>query len=1079
MKTWARVAMAAAVLAVGVGVYLVFQDPVEIGGSSGQLRPSTRLVDETGGVQGIGAGERPWANQYDERGELSYRFRAQQYNPLDSGTVNVMAPTFEFYLTGGRRVRLTGETGQVFLPRRGAAGAGRGGDVLGGGQASLPTRGTLQNVQITLLESDSETSSLTAVMDNVIFDNDTLRIWTGDAVINGVPTPGSRIPVTIRGDEYDFDGEGLTIQLAQRGERTIQRVEVARATQLLIKSGDLLRDQRIGLAKDRADLRIASLGEGAWAGLLGQAGVGGGGGGGGGGGVMVRPVADTVYRATIRQGVRVVQGRGTTLTGELMQIDFSSAPRPKAPAPSTARAGAPAPASALPGLATPAPTGAAPGGLAPAPGGLAPAPAASPTPAPEPIRVTWDGPLRVEADAGDPMTPAGEAIVTVFGASGGGTVELVQDGSRAVAPVMVYETGPRRATLQGSDSVPVTLWDDRGSVLTTAVLTYSVPERVAVMTGASVVRASVDNDDAGRPRQMLASWSRGAVVRFEAEGGGRGTGGGRVKSAELSGAVRVDHPELRMTGERLSLMFDPEGRPRGAGRGGEEAGFGGADLREMVAEGRVSAELIGGTTVSTLSAEQLRLTTQRGEDGRVFPDRLESSGNVRAGDGRQTLAARGMVIELLPDTREGAKGGGGGLARVKPQTLSASGDVVAKGEDGSEIRGQTLTVGNLSGERVVYIEGPDASVSAEGNTLRAGRIVYRESDGSAVIPTSGTLEGVQRAERAGERDTPFSVTWKEGARFSQNAEGGRIEVRGEVAFETVDGDGAVATATSKVLTVRLAGGAEASRRDSGGAPQVRMLGQRRMESVELAEDVRLQSLLGDERGEVVRQFNLLAERVRYGADGRVEVPVPGRLLLIDRRPATGGPPAAVAQGNPTGELSPNGRGNTAMKWEERLVYEPADRRLTFDGGVVFVHEPLAEAGAGGGVGGAARRYRLDSDRLTVYLEPGGGRPGAVANLEQAEQVRTVIAQGQVVFGADGLTVTASELEYVPSAQLVLARGSDRVPVRVDEDRALGTGTFSSARINLRTGMVEEVREPRGNVGIGGMPLPAPRQGPRR
>ncbi|MFN4242902.1 MAG: hypothetical protein ACK4PI_06655 [Tepidisphaerales bacterium] len=1175
MKTWAKAFLAAVGLACGVGGYLWWSAPapLEAERRGGALVPSTRPLDAAGGVAGIGAGERPWANQYDERGELAYRFRARQYNPLDSGTVDVEAPTFEFFLTGGRRVRLVGERGQVFLPRRSPGRQGSG-DALGG-QASLPSRGTLRNVQITLLEPGSDASSLTAVMDNVIFDNDTLRIWTGESVIDGVPVPGNRIPVVVRGDDYEFDGEGLTIQLAQRGERTIQRVEVARATRLLIKSGELPGlgsrgpgrhlppdgpgDVRLATASASAAWTAALSGAsaaargGGGALLLAQAGGrAGGGAAAGGGGAVVRPVADTVYRATFRHGVRIVQG-GNTLSGDILQVDFSSVERPRpAAAGGEAREGTLPPQPQGPS----SPPDASPSSGAPAPQGVTDTStdgAASPRQG-TPVLITWDGPLRVEADAGDPHTPPGEAVVTLF--AGERPVELVTAGdggsggvgaARAVAAAMTYETAHRRATLQGSTLVPVTLSDDRGSVVTTPLLTYELDQGVAVLTGVSVLRASVDTDERGTPRQMLASWSRRAVVRFQQpgsegsrpaatarHGGPRGGGLGPVATAELAGTVRVDHPELQLSADTLLLSFDaglsaagePERRsPAMHAPAGAAVVGAGSDLREVYAEGNVAARLLGGRNPGTLQGRTLRMTTTRDAAGRVVAERIEAGGDVVASDGTQTLQARGLVIELAPEPEGGERTaggpagggvmrGGGGVARVRPQTVSASGDVVATSADGSQIRSQTLTIGNVSTQRVVFIEGPGSSVSAEGNELTADRIIYREADGEALIPVGGTLKGVQRASRPGERDTPFTVTWSQQAKLTSGDDGGRIDVLGDVRFESLDADGAVSTAQAEQLTVHLtaetvpptgsaatgaaadgdAGRARGTTSDAGGdVPRVRLLGRRQLAAIELQRRVALQSVLGDSEGRLVRQFNLFSEVVRYDGSGRLEVPAAGRLLLIDRRPKEaggGGPAVSAAQGSapgPSGDTRPapgadgaisaDGRGNTAMQWERSLVYEPADRQLTFDGAVVFVHEPLPD---GTPPAEPPRRYRLDSDRLTVYLEgAGSARPAGFPDSEQLDQVRTVIADGVVSFRGDGLTIFASELEYVPALQVVLARGNDRQPVRIEDDRAIGTGTFTSARVNLKTGLVEEVREPRGSIGLGGMPLPTPRRGSGR
>lgn len=1111
MKTWMKVSAATVVITSGVVVYLFLQPRTVMNETSSSLRPSTRLVDETGGAQGLGAGERPWANQYDERGQLTYRFRAGQFNPIDSGTVAVSGPAFEFYLAGGRRVVLTGETGQVFLPRRGASGGagGRGGGVtLGGaggsgGSPAVPTRGTMRNVQIKLFESDDAQVALVADMDNVVFDNDTLRIWTDDAVIGGVRLAGNKIPVTVRGNDYDFDGEGLTIQLTNPGDRRIQRLEVARATRLVIKSTDIFRPREegggaIGLAAP-TDLRLASTDPAALAVAAAQS--------------PAAPApaqapqpnpADVVYRATIRNKLLIQQGESTSITGDVLQIDFSSLPKPKAqPLPSAVAPAPPTPAAPLAPAAPATPTAALATQSPPAMAVAAP----TTVPTSDPIVVTWDGPLRVDADAGDAQTPPGEAVATILGSPDAPAV-LKQGGSVATATAIGYETATRMATLQGSERLPVTLADDRGSVVTTHLVRYDLAGRIVRMAGATVVRSPVDPDDAGQPKILLASWSTDAEFRFtdpkagvggavgNAAGGlaglggdaspQRGGGGGRIEFAKMTGSVRVDHPQLRMSSESLALTFAASGKRPGAAR--QPAAVGGADVRSIVAEGKVVAVLSDDKPnapplAQGIRGERLTLTTAHDPSGRLFVDRLESLGSVVASDRDQELSANALVITMAPDPA--AKAGKGGLGSGKPQTMSASGDVVARANDGSVVRAGTLSVANLSGDRTVHIvgrteapaDGPAesrwASVSGQGSTLSSARIVYSEADGKATIPGPGKLEGTQKAQKPGGKDTPFTVTWTDSALLDGPAN--QIDVKGGISFETVDADGGVAVATGKALRVILADSPEnipaaPAALNASERGQARLLGSKSMKGVELEGDVRIQSLLGDAQGKAVRQFNLFSDRVNYDQAGGLTVPGAGRLLLIDRRAEAAGAPTPAPK--PGEALLPNGRGNTAMQWKDSLVYDLATRQIVFSGAVVFVHEPLAPGDtAPAAVGGGPDRFRLDADRVIAQLGGSAGPAAGPAPELGSEQIRSVSAIGDVTFAARGVTVRASELDLDPTAQLVVARGRDRIPVRVDDERGTGSGTFSLARINLKTGQVEDLQNPTGNLGVGGLGLP--------
>jgi hypothetical protein len=1054
MNTFLKVSLATAALAgLAVGYILLQPTPVALDTSDASLRPTTRLVDQAPAISGIGPGERPWANQYDERGDLAYQFRAARYEPKDAGSVYVSSPTIQFFLTGGQKIALTGKDGMVYLPQGSAANTAK---QLGLSTPApgLPSRGTIKNVQISVYESPSATTPvLIATMDNVAFDNDTLRIATESFNDGARDIAADQVPVIVRGRDYDFDGRGLTIRINQR-DRSLQSLETW-GTRLIIKNPNALQGFSPATGSRASvsdDLPISD----AFASTDPAA-------------TAAAALPNPVYRAVLKNQLKITQGKNTSATGDSLQIDFNPQSKDRR---SVAADTAPTPTSS-PAIESAVPIPAPPSPLAATPQ--------------EPYIVTWDGPLRVTGNAGDPQTPPGQAISTLMGAPGNPAI-LTQNGSVARAAMVLFETRGRIATLLGTDTQRVTLEDDKGQVVTTPHLKYDLVNRVVRMAGASTVRGTADLDDKGKPRTMLASWSKEAEFTFTKDAPAKadstdksGGGGGRIESARMAGDVYVEHPQLQLRSGQLTLGFD---RQPVRSKDGKDA-LGGAELRSVLAEQNVQAVLVDPSSPnapkSTLVGDRLTLSTTRPPpspsepDPKLYPNQIRSTGHVRASDGKQNLICNDLILELQPDAKTAAAASTGPVtARVK--RLYATGDVKAVSEDGSIATADRMTVLDASGKPEIALEGDTASVRSadESAVLKAPLIRYTQADGLARIPEAGSLTGVQKPQKTGDRETPFSVKWDSSAVFDPTAN--RIDVAGNVQFQTIDRDGATTTARGNTLTAYLTDAANSptpkpSPKSPTSTPP--LLAKKQLKSLDLAGNVQLENLLFDPANgnALVRQITLLAEKVSFdqvgnpnsptGATGSFSVPVPGRLLVVDRR-------AEPQSKDKVTDPLPSGRGTTAMRWKDSLRYDPNSRELTFLGNVLFVHQPLVV-----GVTPAGKPedpYRLESQKMTAVLAP----PPASASPRseaQAAQVRQVSASGDVLFFGRGVLVRAAQLLYDPALQLLTARGGPRTPVEVDDPRGTGSGRFDSARFNLKTGLIEDLTNPSGDMGTTGLAVP--------
>jgi hypothetical protein len=197
---------------------------------------------------------------------------------------------------------------------------------------------------------------------------------------------------------------------------------------------------------------------------------------------------------------------------------------------------------------------------------------------------------------------------------------------------------------------------------------------------------------------------------------------------------------------------------------------------------------------------------------------------------------------------------------------------------------------------------------------------------------------------------------------------------------------------------------------------------------------------------LLRALNLYATTVTTNrATGRLEVPVPGEMLVRDYRPPEvkkdpAAAPGASAKGGPT---LGNGRGNTAFKWSKSLIYDDAQHQAVMNGDVVVVHNPITKEG---------EPFNLWADTLTAEMEadpsakaatqPAAATTGKSGAAKQDKmRLKRVLATGKVRVESQRMNIDASELSFDPVAQVLHARGSEGVPMTIfDKEK----GTTSTA-----------------------------------
>lgn len=620
MRTFLLIFGTVILLAGGYGVYCLWQPTTTLRAGRGVLpQPMAMNAPRSGEEDGlaVGPGEGPWVRQFDDRGRLSNAFRATRYEPQRGGLVKVTDPESVFFLKDGRRLKLKGRDGDVFVRegRKGESGAAASNTGGMGGPTRPPSRGRLNDVRIEMFEDPADRDpALVLTMNNVVFDNDTFRIVT-DSFTNdrGEVIPGDEVPVVIRSRDrkYEFDGRGLTIRWNDRDQR-LEMLEITHGERMLVndpalmsRSATNVRVSREPLAASRSNPTPSEESAKPQA---------------------AEPVALTTdalqvapppviapmppptvnppgakktkpqqppYRITFHEGVQIRQGEQTLVRGvNLMQVDLalpkqepeSDEKSEDAPEP------APAPPAEAPAPPTTAPTDPAP----PASTGETTAPPASEPaspatqPAEPPIILYWTGKLRImplpgESDEAPPAALAsasdqlpgplapGQGVVRMF-ADPGQPVVLTRDGGEVYCAAVTYRTADSSLTLYNSPQLPEVVLrkfadDDPEMIgppqatIFTERLDYSPDRRLATLHGRSRAKLPLSagkSDIADAPpaepkADEMLDVAWTGVGNLHLSGEGNAT---TLDRLELAGDVDVKTPQVALQSQRLEMVFE-------------------------------------------------------------------------------------------------------------------------------------------------------------------------------------------------------------------------------------------------------------------------------------------------------------------------------------------------------------------------------------------------------------------------------------------------------------------------------------------------------------------------------------------
>jgi hypothetical protein len=1060
----------------------------EVGITSVPATPTP--VDPHTSAQGFGPGHRPWMKSFDEKGKLVSQFTATEFTPTPTGSFKVDHPISEFFLEKGQVMRVTGDKGEVYCD---TAGSGTSRGILSAPTTS-PRTGWLHGVHIDLLPSVDATRPIQWMdADNIHFDNDHLRMWTESYTDDhGNIIASDQVPVTIRGDQYEFNGKGMTL-IWNGVTRRLEELQILHGDHLVIKDPSMisLPGMTAPPAKTNATSDNHQFSDGPQGHASGRLSPQS---------TALRTVAkqDTVilvadhppvksarpadppmpYVAVFHDQVRINEGARTMAVADQMIVDFlqsSSSSKPDAgtPAPPAAAASAGSSPSPLPSTASAsaAPTqesGNTPTSNTPAANTSAANTSAANTsaakPAAEPVTIYWTGPLLVTPLRDQTLMPltAGQSIVKLIGTP----VKLTPEGSEVTAAAATYRSPDGAAIVESSPMFPtITLTQVKGLTLSTQHIDYNPATSLAVLSGPSALHTPVGT------KAMDVTWSNTGllhIVRLPGQPNG-------VDHVDLSDDVAVHHPDFELTTRQLLLDLDILPKPKSSKSDSTSSTGSESDeqLKMLTAIDSVRCRLLqtGKAGDTGINSDRLVIKTRRNTDGTTFPREVEAKGDVNAFDPEQSITAQNLDAMLLPTAKPPApqtsatKPTDGAMAAVQLDSMHAWTTVHAKLKNGSTADTDDLSVTGPEDARIVLLKNEQGSLLTDGkkSTLESNfPIEIDAANGGLTVHGAGVMKTVrskattqpapQPAEAVAEQ--PMEVHWHDDMELDSKAN--VADLHGAVKVINHDLDGTTDTITGDNCHLDLMD-AKKTKADPAvvntapldtahnikpSKPQptqdpVAGMGGKDLKQLTLTGHVIGYTLLNAPDGSVLRQGEMHGEKMIYTAiDQTAVIPGKGTMFIENHKPDSN-----------TKNTSGSNRGSMAIQWNKQLTYSQATQIIKIDGNTVTGFEQEPNTGKPKKPQQKPRApMQLYAEHLVITLgkapsDPDALLPDGTPVSQNKMQLTDLQAFEQVRFMAPAIDLSCGSIDFNPLKSLITAKGTAREPGETRNAAQTATGTF--------------------------------------
>lgn len=1032
-RSAALVALSVVVLAGAFALYVRLQPEVRsrLGGNDPPMVPGTRPSGEAKGA--LPPGREPWVIQLREGSEteLASRFRAYEYRPRDANVIDVTRPEVQFFLSDGQMLRVTGPEGTVATPE--AQGPG-----LAGGMRGMPMRGRLRDVTIELFDKEGMSNLLggmekevepilTARVNNAAFDRETFRVYTDSFVENGQTLPGDQVPVIVRGRDYDFDGEGLTILWNERDNR-LELLEVAHGGMLAIKHPESLsrplkgRDDGRGAQRsipaepqvilaadrtartdrgDRSDRAVVT---------------------------QVPPTSQRhpmmappqpAYRVTVQGDVQIDQGQDMSASADTMLIDFRTQEKKSA--------SAVAPAGASPGTTQPAVIG----------GKTKPASAPSATQPADPIVVRWTGKLQVRPlPASNPVLNPGEGQVHLIGRP----VLVRQRSEQLEGRDLVYHTADGSLKLSGAENVTVKMADDRGAEAEAEAIEFLPRSNRAILHGKGKVVQPLAGEQAGQTLKL--TWSHQCELYLAGQAGEAML----IERAVIEGDVDVQHPQIQLQSSSLELLLDSSAKAeKRPAESGSPLALGEGKLKSLIADGGVHSQIKDKDKTRIIGARRLEVKTGTTADGQLYAREINAEGDVKMADDEQELTAGSVHAVLAPNDKaeiedeENPAGAFDLVDFVAKENVHLRNKGTALAEEKSASGQELIAVKKDAGMEIMLVGAPARVINGT-NRIEGPRIVATPKLQTVRVEGAGSLQaqmdqkeekpkpGENAKPKKSAATRPIEVTWDQ--RVTVDGMANLVEVVGNVvvvSHEEEPGAETVNRGMGKRLLLTLK---DAEKKDDPKGPSTKgvadkkekpaqgvvvepmdFLKDKSVQLVTLKEEATVHSTQTTPDGAILQQLYLSSDSIQYDPLNKaLFVPQAGRLLVESHDPAK------KDKDKDKKDKLEQSQGINLVTWQGEMSFELSKLMGMMRGNVVMENHPdgADEKGV----------LHMEAQKVTAYFEK---------VKEERLSLQRVVAEEKLLFLAQGARVEgAQRAEYDVIKQIITVRGTEEQPVTVDD-----------------------------------------------
>ncbi len=962
----------------------------------------------------VGEGDDVWVQQFDPKTErLLSEYRAAHYDPPVDGQVKLTKPEFRLYGKDGSVVQIAANDGLVVMPED----AGRQ-QRLDGLQTGQPRRGTLNQVTISTFDDAEETTpSLVCTVPVLKFDNDASRINTDVTLIDGQLTRADQVPIKVRGEDYDFDGRGLTMRWNEREQR-LEMLEIAHPEKLVVKNPGAFgqnpfaskpvakpkapkpapttaaltekerrRQKQLAAQKKLDDERKAAE-------------------------AAARPLI--AYLASFNDNVVITQDNKPLGTADKMLVRFSFEDETAAAtqqAQSESKTETPATKPVRQHQARPADEKSE--------SQIATISSDSP------IEIVCSGKLMVNPikyEESGLKSPKDKLVEFV-----GLPVKLNHEGSSIVASSIRVGMDGKRFLALGSDQFPeVSIIDPSGTRLTAPSIVMD--DNLVTIVGKSEAEMLM-NDDNNQPQKVLINWNKRGELHLVSGENNQNS----VDVATFTGDVQVNHPKMKLSGEKISMNMEPGNKP------------GQPDLKSIEASGKVKADLSGDNGESqTITAENFSLGTTKTAEGKSAVSSFKASGNAVVADPKQTLSADQIEAAFKPIIAD--KTAKADLTQI--EHLVASGNVSFKAKDGTQSTSDLMKIETNDGKQQLVLQGNPASLGDAKNQLK-GKIITANPDGSSVVISGpGAINGVFGDEKSGKKQRPMDITWTDS--FVYDGIKNVADAVGGIEIKSKNEDSSIDSATGKRLHIVFKDPPKSEEKNEDRAALLG--GNKGWQLISLTDDVEISSVQYDpaDANKMLKRVHVFVPLVNIsaaddGSLGIVKVPSGGRMLY-ENNVVSAPRPVDVNDPNPP-KANPQAAemgGATAVQWTRSMVYDPAQKNAVIDGDVVVVHKAP------------------DSDPIRMLTQK------LIADFETAadgktQQLKEVRAGGGATFISPQVRFDAAEAKYDPTNERVIAAGTPGQPVEINDTTGASSGSFQEVWWNLKTNRPERLKGVSGSI----------------